>query len=125
MSADSTPRCVLIAEDEMLLAMMLEDILQDAGFRVLKAARLLTGLELAASESIDAAILDVHLAGKEVFPLADELSRRRIPFLFASGYGDNGLPPEYQGAAMLQKPYVAEQLLEAVHRMLTPEANPP
>ncbi len=124
MNEDSTPRCVLIAEDEMLLAMMLEDILQDAGFRVLKAARLPAALELAASESIDAAILDVNLAGKEVFPLAAELDRRGIPFLFASGYGENGLPPEYHGATMLQKPYVVKLLLEAVNGMLCGEADP-
>ena len=49
----------------MLLAMMLEDVLLDAGYRVLKAARLPNALELVASEPIDVAILDINLAGKE------------------------------------------------------------
>ncbi|HVR82452.1 MAG TPA: response regulator, partial [Luteimonas sp.] len=96
---------MLIVEDEMILAIMLEDALQDAGYRVLKAGRLPKALALATSERIDAAILDINLAGKEVFPVADELRRRGIALMFTSGYGEDGLPAAYRDAPMLQKPY--------------------
>ena len=89
-------RCVLIVEDEMFLAMMLQDLLEDAGYLVLKAARLPAALALAETAQIDVAMLDINLAGTEVFPAAEVLRRRGIPFLFTSGYGCNGLPPDYR-----------------------------
>jgi DNA-binding response OmpR family regulator len=101
----ASPPCVLLVEDEMCLAMMLQDLLEDAGYRVLKAARVAAALNLATAEDIDAAILDVNVAGTEVFPVADELRRRGVPFIFASGYGERGVPGEFREYPMLQKPY--------------------
>ena len=101
----ASPPCVLLVEDEMCLAMMLQDLLEDAGYRVLKAARVVASLNLATAEDIDAAILDVNVAGTEVFPVADELRRRGVPFMFASGYGERGVPGEFRDYPMLQKPY--------------------
>ncbi len=118
MNTTATQRCVLIVEDEMCLAMMLEDILTDAGHKVLKAARLPAALALAESEAIDGAILDINLAGVQVFPVADMLARRRIPYLFASAYGDAGLPDDYRQQPVLQKPYGHEQLQQALAAML-------
>ncbi|MEO6263720.1 MAG: response regulator [Luteimonas sp.] len=109
---------VLIVEDEMYLAMMAEDILLDAGHQVFKAARLPNALALAAAERFDAALLDINLAGVEVFPLAEELRRRGVPFTFTSGYGTNGIPPDYRDYPVLQKPYIAEQLVDTVTAML-------
>lgn len=108
----------------MLLALMLEDALRDAGYRVLKAARLPMALELATTEAIDAAILDINLAGKEIFPVADELRRRGIGLIFTSGYGDNGLTAAYRGAAMLQKPYSLPALMAALDRLIAPSVGP-
>lgn len=98
-------QCILVAEDEMMIAMLLEDLMEHAGYRVLMVSRLAKGLELAASETIDAAILDINLAGQSSFPMADALRRRSIPFIFASGYGGEGLPEAYRGVTVLQKPY--------------------
>lgn len=112
---EASRRCVLIVEDEMCLAMTLEDILLEAGYRVLKAARLGTALAFASSpERIDAAILDINLGGTPVFPAADVLRRRGVPLLFTSGYGQDGLPPEYRDMPMLQKPYGVEKLQQAL-----------
>jgi len=97
--------CVLLVEDEMCLAMMLQDLLEADGYRVIKASRVPAALSMAEGEEIDAAILDVNVAGREVFPVADELRRRGVPFMFASGYGDRGLPGEFRDYPMLQKPY--------------------
>lgn len=120
----TTGPCVLIVEDEMQLAMLLEDLLSEAGCRVIKAARLPAALQLVESESesepavIDAAILDINLAGKQVFPVADALHRRDIPFLFTSGYGEDGLPDRYRSWPMLQKPYGVERLQQALTKLL-------
>ena len=123
-SATATGQCVLLVEDEMCLAMMLQDLLEDAGYRVLKAARVSGALALAGTEAIDAAILDVNLAGKEVFPVADELRRRGVPFMFASGYGDRGLPGSFQGSPMLQKPYDPVALEGMLANMLAEGVRP-
>ncbi len=120
--AAPTAPCILIVEDEMQLAMMLEDILTDAGCRVLKAARVPAALALAETEAIDAAILDINLAGKQAFPVADVLHRRGIPFIFASGYGDDGLVAPYLGWGMLQKPYGMKQLQQALMSLLGDKA---
>lgn len=100
-----THPCVLLVEDEACLAMMLQDLLEDAGYRVIKAARIPAALALAEGEDINAAILDVNVAGREVFPVADQLRRRGVPFMFASGYGERGVPGEFRDYPVLQKPY--------------------
>ena len=112
------PPCVLIAEDEMTVAMMLEDMMERAGYRVLLVARLARGLELAASEPIDAAILDINLAGEASFPLADALQQRRIPFMFASGYGREGLSESHRDSMVLQKPYGMSELKAGLSALL-------
>lgn len=115
---------ILMVEDEMNLAMMLEDILEDAGYRVLKAARLPKALEIVAQSDsdgtarIDAAILDINLAGIEVFPLAEALRARGVPFVFTSGYGKDGLPDDFRGSAVLQKPYGADSILTTLQTMI-------
>lgn len=113
MNVDRKP-CILVAEDEMLLAMMLQDLLEAQGYNVLKAPSLHRCLELAESESIDVAMLDINLAGEPSFPIAAVLRRRGIPFLFCSGYGSQGLPAEWRGETMLQKPYDSKQLVAAL-----------
>jgi DNA-binding response OmpR family regulator len=107
-----------VAEDEMLVAMLLEEILADAGYRVLMAARLAKGLDMAKTQAIDAAILDINLAGQDSFPLADLLQRRHVPFVFASGYGSLGLPVAYQDIDILQKPYTMGEILGTIQEML-------
>ncbi len=119
---------ILMVEDEMNLAMMLEDILDDAGYRVLKAARLPNALEIVAQSvmdgggRIDAAILDINLAGVEVFPLADILREFGVPFVFTSGYGSDGIPDEYGDSAVLQKPYSPEKIVSIVREMTADQA---
>jgi CheY-like chemotaxis protein len=96
---------ILVVEDQMVLAMMLEDMLTDLGYRVVKAARVAKAVELAATAAIDGAILDMNVAGEPVYPVAQELHDRGIPFLFATGYGPEGLRPDYRGWPILAKPF--------------------
>ena len=97
---------VLIVEDEMLVAMNIEDMLLELGHEVAGlASRLSPALALAADAELDAAVLDVNLAGEQSFAIADLLDKRGIPFLFATGYGLGGIEERYRGRTVLQKPF--------------------
>ena len=97
---------VLIVEDEMLVAMNIEDMLLALGHEVAGlASRLTPALALAGEAEIDAAVLDVNLAGERSFPVADLLDQRGIPYLFATGYGLSGIEERYRGRTVLQKPF--------------------
>lgn len=62
-------------------------------------------------------MLDVNLDGETSFPVAEALRQHGIAFTFASGYGVSGVPPEYRGDNMLQKPYDARALLGTLSRL--------
>ena len=93
---------VLVVEDEPVVAMCLEDMLDELGcVTVGPASRLSEGLSLAEG-ALDAAILDINLAGERSNAIAERLHARGIPFAFASGYG---VAPEGYRAPMIEKPY--------------------
>jgi DNA-binding response OmpR family regulator len=90
----------------MCLAMMLEDVLSDAGYQVVRAARLKDAMNIARHEHIDAAILDVNLHGEAVYPLATQLHEAGVPpFMFTSAYGRPGIPEEFHCDSVMPKPY--------------------
>jgi CheY-like chemotaxis protein len=112
---------VLIVEDEPIVAMLIQAYLEDLGCKVVATAfRLREALEQAAILDFDAATLDVNLAGELSYPVARVLRDRQVPFLFATGYGTSGAPPDLEGAPILSKPFQQEQLaallLEACSR---------
>jgi PAS domain S-box-containing protein len=106
---------VLVVEDEFLLASMLTDDLSSAGFTVVGP---FTALEPALSgsqeEQIDLAILDVNLGQEKVYPLADQLVERKLPFILLTGYGTNDLPERFRRSPRVAKPYDASTLLRAI-----------
>ena len=111
----SRPLRILVVEDEMLVAMNIEDMLLDLGHEVAGlASRLEPALSLAREGLFDLAMLDVNLAGQASFPVADALRERGIPFLFATGYGVQGIAEEYRSAPVLQKPFRARDLEDAL-----------
>ena len=112
-------RRILVVEDEMMLMMMLEDILAELGCAVVPAGRVAKALTLAANEELDGAILDVNVAGERVYPVAEVLNRRGIPFVFSTGYGGETLPVEYSNRPLLGKPYLAEHVERALTTALT------
>lgn len=101
---------ILIAEDEIFLAMMLQDLLEADGYEVSKVASVADALDAIASRPPDAAILDINLAGEQSFPVAKALRERGVPFLFATGYGEGALPEEFGGERTMQKPYLPHVL---------------
>ena len=113
-------RRILAVEDESLVAMFLEDLLVEFGCTVIgPASRVHDALTLLESNFVDGAVLDINLAGERVFPVADRLAELKIPFLFATGYGEAGLPDIYRSKVVLQKPYSAQTLRKALEQCLS------
>ena len=97
---------VLVVEDEMMVSMLIEDMLDDLGCKVVgPASRLDEAIALAGEAELDCAVLDVNLGGQSIFPLADLLRAKGAPFAFATGYGDAGLREIDKGSPVLQKPF--------------------
>jgi CheY-like chemotaxis protein len=118
MTDKAMPR-VLVVEDEYLIRMLLEDMLADLGYDIAAAVgSIAEAREHATNGDFSAAILDVNLDGQEVYPVADILAKRGVPFVFVSGYGEGSLPEPYRSRPTLQKPFQAEQLKSALDNLL-------
>lgn len=118
MRHEDTNRYVLVIEDEMMVAMGLEMALEDAGYEVIGPfGRLDQAIEAARSGQMDVALLDVNVRGDEVFPVADILAARGVPFAFLTGYGRETLPARFGSSRVLSKPFQAGQLVAAVRAM--------
>lgn len=111
-------RRVLVIEDEMMIAMLLEDMLADLGHQVVGVAgRLDVALELARDADADLAILDVDLGGESSFPVAEVLTSRGLPFLFATGYGSGGVMQPFINTPTLTKPFEMNDLSRALAKL--------
>lgn len=109
---------VLVVEDEPLIAMLLVDLLDELGCTVAaQASSVAKGLERANDTPFDAAILDVNLRGRPVWPLADLLQEKGIRFVLASGYDGRQTQGRYPGAAILAKPYALQNLQRALEAL--------
>jgi DNA-binding response OmpR family regulator len=111
MNAPNRRRRILVVEDETSIAIMLEQCLSVLGYAVVgPVSKLSAALALAASEDLDAALLDVTIRGGDVFPVAEILRTRRIPFVLASGYGKWALPASLREAPRLTKPFSMDEM---------------
>lgn len=113
---------LLVVEDEAMVALMVEDILTDLGCRDVEVAGTVSqGLAMVAHPTapLDAAILDVNLGGEKVYPVAEALSAKGIPFIFATGYGIAGIAEDFSHIPALAKPYephaLQRMLADALH----------
>jgi CheY-like chemotaxis protein len=106
---------VLVVEDETIVAMLLEQMLEELSCEVVGVAgQVSAAAELARSTDADVAILDMNLAGQRVDPVAEALAERNVPFIFASGYGEDGLTAAWRGRPVLPKPFRLDQLREVL-----------
>lgn len=118
-------RKVLLVEDEPLLLMELTDIITEIGCEGIPSVGGLQGaLEQARDLPLDAAVLDVNLAGQRVDPLANLLDARGIPFLFATGCSERLLPQQHRTRPLIEKPYRREEVAAALMRCLGADAMP-
>ena len=112
---------VLLVEDEILVAMMMRDILTELGFAVVGPySRLAEAMVAAVHEDINAGIIDVNLGGEFVYPVADVLAARKIPFVFVTGYGVESIDRRFGDVPIIKKP-VQRQVLQGI--FVTPESE--
>lgn len=114
-SSRDDPFKVLVVEDEALIAMYVEDIVSRSGYDVAGVvSNVDDALAFIDDHTIDSAVLDVNLNGHPVYPLAEALARRGIPFVFASSYGARSIPAPYRARPIVQKPFAPSELRRAL-----------
>lgn len=109
-------RSILVVEDEYFLADDIARAFQRAGAEVVgpvpdrdEALSLLS-----ARQAIDGAVLDINLQGEMIFPVADALQARGIPFVFATGYDSSSIPGRYEHVPRWEKPFDVQSLVRAL-----------
>jgi CheY-like chemotaxis protein len=112
-------RKVLVVEDEMMIAMLIEDMLDEFGCKLVgPATNVPRALDLISKEQVEVAVLDLNLNGQDTYAIADALQRKNVPFIFATGYGSTGLRKEYGNRPVLQKPFQQKDLEIALAQAL-------
>lgn len=110
---------VMVVEDEAIVSFMIEDMLFDHGCAaVWHASNVDEALAMLGSRQPDMAVLDVNLGGELVFPVAQKLEEAQIPFVFATGYGRNGILQEWADHPIIHKPYDGSTLARALSALL-------
>ena len=118
-------RRILLVEDELLIAMLLEGALQDRGCEVIGPyARVSDAINAARNEPLDGALMDINLAGERIFPVAEILWLRSVPFLLLSGYGDSALPEDRQHWPVESKPFEISRVMDMLGGMIPGDAQP-
>ena len=111
---------ILIVEDEYFVADDLAQQLEAAGAEIMGPAPTLErAVELLEAEQPDAAVLDINLRGERVYPLADDLKRRGVPFVFATGYDARVIPDAYAAVPRCEKPVSREAVVNALQKLTT------
>ncbi|MGY8661788.1 response regulator [Bradyrhizobium sp. UFLA05-109] len=109
---------VLIVEDEYFLANDLEEALKSHGASIVGPfGDFDAAYRRAARDHFDVAIIDINLRHQTAYPIADELMRQRIPFVFYTGYDSNVIPERFTGVKLLQKPFDPLELVEDIERL--------
>ena len=112
-------RRVLIVEDEALIAALIETILSEAGYSIVGPVATLEGaLATIERQRLDAALLDIGINGHDVYAVADVLMKRRIPFIFVSGFTRKQMPAAYQHCAYIAKPFTPDAMLALLEEVV-------
>lgn len=107
---------MLLVDDEHLIAMDIAEQLNEAGaFAIGPASTMESALELASAGDFEAAILDIKLGDELVYPVADLLRHRRVPFVFATGYHADDLPAKYAAVPVCAKPFDIGEVVSTLH----------
>ncbi|QRM28502.1 response regulator [Microvirga sp. VF16] len=110
---------VLIVEDETMVSILIEDMVCDLGGHVVgPAANFEQAMTLALEADIDLAILDINVDGHVVYPIADVLRYRNIPFIFMTGYDSSVIPQRYQHNCVLLKPFSHQAFSDTLSEFL-------
>jgi PAS domain S-box-containing protein len=108
---------VMLVEDEAIVALAVNDSLTDLGFSVIGPfSRVSDACRALQDNKVDAAILDINLDGELVYSLAELLTARKIPFVFATGYGAESIETRFEHIPVLQKPIEKDMLTRVFMR---------
>lgn len=120
--ARETPN-ILLVEDELELSLLMQEVLSDAGYSVERAFSLSDAMASLAEEDFDGAVLDVELRDGVVFPAADILKRRGIPYVFVSAVFSAVVPALHRTAPFVSKPYQLGELVSQVDAVVRRPAS--
>lgn len=116
-------KSVFLVEDEVMIRMMVSDMLEELGYTVAgEAGDIDEAVRLVQCTNFDIAILDVNVNGKVISPVAEAVQLRNRPFVFATGYGVQGLPEKFRDRPSLQKPFQMDSLARMIDLTLKGEA---
>jgi CheY-like chemotaxis protein len=116
---------VLLVEDEALIRMMLVDMIEELGHRVVaEAGSVVEGKSLAEIAKFDIAVLDINIAGLSIQPVAETIAARGLPFFFVSGYRSGGIPDRFRGTPLVPKPVEFARLNETIRSVLSVSGDP-
>jgi CheY-like chemotaxis protein len=125
-SCSPTGRRILVVEDEALLALDLQQLLDQRGAEVIgPAGSVSQALEAIHENHIDCALLDVKLGDETADAVAVALEQRSIPTVFVTGYGDGNFPQGFKACPVVEKPYTEEQLLQLIGRIFDQNCSDP
>ena len=109
---------VLLVEDEVLVAMMLEEILEEFGCEVVGPISRIEAAKAAIEHNgFDCALLDINLRGQPVYPVAELLTEHAVPFGFVTGYGKSGVAEKFASCPVLHKPFSSRELADVLTRL--------
>ncbi|HYZ63873.1 MAG TPA: response regulator [Acetobacteraceae bacterium] len=114
----ATNQRVLLLEDEYFIADDMARALTASGVEVVgPVATVGAAMELIArSDRLDGAVLDINLRGETVYPVAEALEARGVPFIFATGYDEATIPPRFAGVRRCEKPVDPGRVAKALFR---------
>jgi CheY-like chemotaxis protein len=117
---------VLIVEDELIIAMTIEDFLLECGCIIVgPCSTVAQAMDAVRVETPDLAVLDVNLGGQTAYPVAFALAERHIPFVFTSGYGDQAIPPGHDDWKVCAKPFTGDELIAMLAAALSGGSQTP
>jgi CheY-like chemotaxis protein len=109
-------KSVLLVEDEALIRMMIVEMLEELGHRVVaEAGSIETAEPLARTSVFDLAVLDINIGGFNISPIAEIVAARSLPFVFVSGYGPAGMPALFADRPILRKPFLIEHFADMIN----------
>jgi CheY-like chemotaxis protein len=111
---------VFLVEDETLLRMMMTEMLEELGHKVIaEAGSIQTAEPLARTSTFDVAVFDINVAGSNITPIAEIVAARGLPFVFVSGYGPEGLPAMFKDKPVLRKPFSIAEFGRVINSALS------
>ena len=116
----------MLVEDELVVAMLFEEMLADFGCKVVgPISRLDAARQAIADHKFDCALLDINVHGEPVYPLVELLNKRAVPFAFVTGYGAGGIEPAFDKRPVVQKPFTTAELKGVLQRLLRERGKKP